>query len=777
MAKKRRPTAPSPAPASSPAAAPSVAASPSVPADAIRTPPAGASAPPLAALPGEVTAGDWTVPLLALMMFLAPALGVPHEEMLQDTLKSTVVSFLALGAALLLFMGVRRRTEGMRWHSVIFLPLLLMAYALGSMAWSQTYLAGVEAVRLFVFSLIVWLALNTLAREKMPLLAWGIHAGAVVASLWTALQFWFDLRLFPQGPNPASTFINRNFFAEFAVCTLPFTALLLARARQSAGIAMLAASGGFVIVAILMTGTRSALIALWLQLFVVLPFIAWRCRRQLAFPGWPSRIKALAAAVLAATVLGLGAIPSGNPKLLEEERGTTALARAFNRTQSIAKAGDPSLSMRMTMWRATIRVIEANPVTGVGAGAWENEIPLYQEKGTQLENDYYVHNEFLQLIAEYGLAGWAFLVTLFGYLLLAAWKTLRADSNVARDEAPLRAVLLCSLLAFLIVSNAGFPWRMATTGALFALCLGGLAASDCRLGFAHRAAGRRIPWSPAIAMTGLAATIACLAVAAVIAQRAAESESKIVRAARIALSITSAGDYNNPRYRKPKQEMLELIRQGTDINPHYRKITPIIADELARWGDWGNAIWIWESVLSSRPNVVAIMANAARGQAATGHPEKAFEYLARMKKLQPTAPAVRSLEVVLLSRTGREAEAWPLARQAIEQKTYDFDLVSAAFVLAARAGDYPYALKAMQIRLEEYPWSRARGYFQLGMLYHEGIKDPQRALEAFRRSLDHATRPGERGELLALVPAPYQAVLAAAPSLPPNGTQTSASKR
>jgi hypothetical protein len=33
-----------------------------------------------------------------MMMFLAPALGVPHEEMLQDTLKSIVVSFAALGA-------------------------------------------------------------------------------------------------------------------------------------------------------------------------------------------------------------------------------------------------------------------------------------------------------------------------------------------------------------------------------------------------------------------------------------------------------------------------------------------------------------------------------------------------------------------------------------------------------------------------------------------------------------------------------------------------------
>lgn len=36
---------------------------------------------------------DWPVAVLALMMFLVPALGVPSELMLQDTLKSALVAF------------------------------------------------------------------------------------------------------------------------------------------------------------------------------------------------------------------------------------------------------------------------------------------------------------------------------------------------------------------------------------------------------------------------------------------------------------------------------------------------------------------------------------------------------------------------------------------------------------------------------------------------------------------------------------------------------------
>lgn len=733
--------------------------------------PAGTAAQP--ALPAE-PAGGACVVILALMMFLAPALGVPHEEMLQDTLKSIVVSFAALGAALLFFWQQRDRRDPVHWHASIWLPLLLMAYALGSMAWSHTYLAGAEAIRWFVFSLLVWLGANTLSRERLPLLAWGVHAGAVVAALWAALQFWVDFRLFPQGPHPASTFVNRNFFAEFAVCTLPFSALLLARARRSAYVALLAATSGLVIVAILMTGTRSALIALWLQLLVVFPLIVWRCRGQLPLGSWDRRTRLLAAAVLMGTVVGLGLIGTGDNKIAEEGRGQNALERGFKRTGSIS-AADPSLGIRMIMWKATGRMIQQRPLSGVGAGAWESEIPLYQSDGAQLETDYYVHNEFLQLLAEYGLVGWLFLLGLFACLLTAAWRTLNGKSVQAQAEAPGRAVLLCSLLALLVVSNVGFPWRMAATGALFALCLGGLAASDARLGLTGRAAAGFLAWKPSCARALAGIAVAAIALAAYIAQQAAECEQKIVRATKIALSISASGDPNNPRWNGAKAEMLTLIRQGIAINRHYRKITPMVADELAKWGDWKNATWIWESVLSSRPHVVAIMSNVARGHLTMGQPDLALAYLDRARKTQPRAPAVRSLEVILLSRTGQQARALELARQAIADNIYDYDLANASFFLAWHAGDYALAAKAMRLRMIGWPASRMEGYVQLGEMYAQAVKDPEKALAAFKQALALAPE-AQRPALLKRVPAEYRARLgypdpAAAPA-----AQTSASK-
>ncbi len=748
---------------------------------------------------------------LALLIFLAPALGVPGEEMLQDTLKSAIVSFGALVAGLLFFWqrgmsgssaakarhagdatlldprlrgddvsGLDRlrgddvsgldRLRGddvsdaaVRWHAVMFLPLALLVYSIACMTWSHRYLAGVETVRWFVFGVLVWLGLNTLTRERLSWLAAGVHAGAAVAALWAVLQFWFDWRFFPQGPRPASTFINRNFFAEFAVCALPFGMVLLARARRDPVIALLGGSSGLVILAILMTGTRSALIALWLQLLVLLPLIGWRYRRQFAFIAWSGTQRALAWGLLAGVVLIGGMVPTGSPAIAGEGRGFTALERAVARTQEI-RPGDESLNIRIVMWRATLRMIADRPVAGVGAGAWEEELPLYQTAGSQIETDFYVHNEFLQLVAEFGVVGWVVLALLTAWLLQAAWRTLRltgkegqgqnAQGQDAQAEAPWRAILLTALLALMVVSNIGFPWRLASTGALFALCLGALAASDARLGLTGRTGAASLPWRPVYSSAAVIVLSALLVVAAFITRQAAVSEYKLVSATRMALGITASGDPNHPRWNQSKAQLLRMVREGVAINPHYRKVTPMVADELARWGDWANAVWIWESVLSSRPNIVAITTNVARGYAAMGQPDRARDYLMRAKRLAPDAPAVRSLEVVLLARSGQEAQALALARDALARNIADFDLVNATVALATRAEDFALAQRALELRLRGWPERRVETWLQMGQLYEIGFKDSAKALEAYGKALDLAPAP-QRAQLRPHVPQAY----------------------
>lgn len=688
----------------------------------------------------QMTPANWPVAILALMMLLVPALGVPSDLMLQDTLKSALVAFGVLLAALIFFWQQRQRSEPLLWHGLVWLPLGLMLYALGSMAWSHTYLAAVEAIRWFIFSLAVWLGINTLRRrEDVLLLAWGIHAGAVMASLWAALQFWFDFDLFPQAAVPASTFVNRNFFAEYAVCALPFSVYLLANLRASRWLGLVALSVAFNVVALLMTGTRSALVAL-LVLLPVFALILFKYRQQMAFTSWGHRLQLFIGLVLLIGVVALGSLPSGNASIIQENSGrTTALQRGFLRTASMAKKQEyteGSFSIRAVMWRATARMALANPMTGVGVGAWEVEIPWYRSEVNAFEPDFYAHNEFLQLLAEYGLpVGGSFLAVLLAYLLWAAGKTWRLQGE--RLEAPLRAFTLASLLALLIVSNAGFPWRLASTGALFALGLAILAASDARLGLQQAFFVKPLRWRPLTSRAMLLLLLACTLLAAYITQQAALVERDIVQALHVAHTLTQKPP--PPDLAQRKAEVLQNIREAIAINPHYRKLTPFVANWLAGSGDWDDALWIWESVAASRPQVAALWFNIVKAHIELKQYRQALPALRQLERLQPNSPRVHTLEVILLSRTGQTAKATQLLNEYLDHGDFDPELLQAAYEFGFRTQNWALAIRTQELRLQNWPQQATSAYFKLGLVYADPkVHDEAKALAAFRAGLQTA---------------------------------------
>ena len=694
---------------------------------------------------------------LCAMMFFAPALGFPTEELLQDTFKSILVSFFTLAAAFVFLWEMRKGKHSIQTHLLLVLPLLLVLYAVASMLWSHTYLGGVEAVRWFIFGLILFLGINTLSVNRVTHLAWGIHLGAVIASLWAALQFWVNFDFFPQGPNPASTFVNRNFFGEFIVCTIPFSVFLLTRVKDKTTVFLMTFAIGFNIVALMMTGTRSALTGLAL-LTVFIPVIVILYRKQFVSKGWRSGYCVGIIVVLSSCIFALGSIETNNPQMFQGATHVTAIDRALARSLSIAKPAEystGSFSIRAVMWKATGRMIKANPITGVGAGAWEVQVPLYQEPRSSLETDYYAHNEILQLLAEYGVVAWIFLLVLATYLIWAAYKTWANTSKQGQQEAPLRALALTSLLMLLWVSNAGFPWRMATTGALFALSLSVLAASDARLQIGGTWLVQTLPWRTKISAGAFLLIGLCSALALHIAQQAIECESKIVRAVKLAMTITQSGRPNDADWMSTRAEMLKLMKDGIAINPHYRKLTPIVADSLAGWGDWKNAVWIWESVLESRPNVFPLLANITRGQMQIGNFAKTSQYLERAKTLHPNSPTVGTLDVMLLSRTGKEQEAAIRAKELLEGNVMDPDLLRTAYYLGMRTHNSALAIQALELRIKTLPNQAVDGWLKLGQIYDtQEAKDVQKATQSYRAALE-AANPTYKGAILALISLKY----------------------
>jgi O-antigen ligase len=726
-----------------------------------RDPAASLQAALISRLHGAIAPADWPVAVLALMMFLVPALGVPSELMLQDTLKSALVAFGVLIAALVFFWQQRNRSVPLLWHGLVWLPLALMAYALGSMAWSHTYLAGVEAIRWFILSLLLWLGLNTLTRENLPLLIWGIHGGALVASIWAGLQFWFDFGLFPQGPVPASTFINRNFFAEYAVSALPFSVYLLANFRASRWLALVALSVALDVVALMMTGTRSALLAL-MVLAPVLALILIRYQQQFAFVTWSRAQQALVGLVLVIGVMGMGSVPSGNAKVIQEGMGTTALQRSFLRAASMAEGKEyteRSFSIRATMWKATARMMIANPWTGVGAGAWEVQIPLYQRVGEGMETDFYAHNEFLQLLSEYGVVvGGLFIAVLLAYLLIAAGKTWRLQGTDLA-EAPLRALTLASPLALQIVSNAGFAWRLASTGALLALGLAILAGSDARLGVREAFFAGALRWRPVFSRTALAGVLCCSLLTSYITQQATEAEHKIFGAIKLAFYVTDTKALDEGTATKLKAAFLQSLREGIGINPHYRRYAPQVAEQLVAIGDWTNATWIWESTAASRPNVANIWSNLVSAYIRTHQYDKARQALNRLQQLMPDASHTKVLALILLSRTGQATQAAQILTDYFDHGGVDYELVQAGYVLGVEMNNWPLAIRSLEIRIHTWPDQAASSYFSLGQVYsNPNVDDEAKALAAFRAGLQ-AVPTQEQDSFRKQVPEKYRASL------------------
>ena len=705
----------------------------------------------------EANRSNQSALLLCAMILLTPALGYPHEELLQDTLKSILVAFFTLSAAMVFFWRLRQEKAEIQIHPILLAPLLLMGYALGSMVWSHTYLASVEAIRWFLFSFILFLGLNTFSPLRITHLVWSIHIGAVIASLWTALQFWLDFSFFAQGPNPASTFVNRNFFGEFIVCTFPYSVLLFTRVKDKTTVFALALSLAFNVVALMQTGTRSGLVGL-LVFVVFLPVIVGLYRKQVESTGWRvGHCVALVALVLT-SIVTLGSIPTTNSKIISETGHGNAIDRAFKRTLSLTQTteySEGSFSVRAVMWKATWKMIKANPVSGVGAGAWEVHIPIYQEANGQLETDYYAHNEILQLLAEYGLVGWIFLISVIGYLIRAAYVTTVNTSEKGLKVALTRALTLSSLLSLMLVSNAGFPWRMATTGALFALSLSILAATDIRPSLRTPLAWRTINWKPEFSTWAMVATGICSVLAIFIAQRAIECESKIVRAIKIVMTISQSGAPTDPRWGNLKTEALRLIDEGIAINPHYRKLTPIVADAFANWGDWKNASRLWASVSASRPYVVALLANLARAELENGNLPVAEQYINRAIKLQPESNSLKALQIMLWMRTGRDQQAGQRARELLRATQVPQDVVRTAYYLGMHNRDPALAVEALELRIKKWPEQSADGWLKLGHIYSSPqAYDEVKALQSYKSAMA-AAEPKQVNFIRSKIPPRY----------------------
>lgn len=694
-------------------------------------------------------------------MFLIPAAGVPNEYMLQDTLKASIFAICTFLAALLLAYRNIQSKSRLRFHAALFLPLTLAIFALFSMSWGHAYLAAGEAIRWALVFTLAWICANFVSLAPIKRLLWGIHWGCVIASLWAILQYWAALDWFPQAAFPASTFANRNFFAEYAVCALPYSIWLLLQCTSKRWAVSMAMSLALCIVGIIAAGTRSALIAL-LLLAIAGVVASFRLRYQLHWFTWPHKTKLMALLAFVGVVTFFDMLPSANPLVQQSGNGHSLAQRLSLRASSLYTMDEyskGSFSERVVMWKATVRMIIANPFAGVGAGAWEAFIPLYQEADTNKEFDYFAHNDVLQILSEYGLpVGGLFWAFFLAFALKWAENAWSRTADI-RPERSLRTFALFSLLMILVVASAGFPLHLAPCCAVLGLSLGTLASTDREFTPLRQAYIRDFVVNSPTRVLALGLTMAGLLGAITISIQAIRAENMLVRALVLATDLLNARSAHRLFGTSEREQLLNDVYGGIAINPHYRKLAPVIADRLAAAGELEDAVRIWHSTAQSRPYIAALWSNLALGYSNIGRHEEAWAALERFHRLRPTKPENISIEIALRRNAGDIEGALRIVRRQFRDDNYDFSIVQTAYETAVLARDWVLAIEALERRNQSWPELMADGWLQLGLIYRlPEVNQPQKAQAAFSAGL-LATDKELQERYRNKVPLPYRNLL------------------
>jgi O-antigen ligase len=309
-----------------------------------------------------------------------------------------------------------------------------------------------------VFLLVRELAARFQVRS-WPLI-WPIVA---VAALEAGLGLWQNFGRTGEATR-WGTYVNHNHYAGFLEMALPFAVMypvaLLRRARRRGNqplVISLAACGVLGLAGLMLAGianslSRMGFIATLGSLLVM---------GTLAFGnsplGWlrSSRKRRWGAAGMLALALlaGFAFLPSGR-----------LIVRFAELTSS-----DPTGGGRAKLWAATIPLIKAYPVFGCGLGGYETAF-LKLKAFDPLIRDDFAHNDYLQLLAELGLAG-------FAMLAVAACSVVRSTLRQAlesQDPEGRYFAVACAgaLAAILLHSLADFNLYIPANAMLLAWIAG-----------------------------------------------------------------------------------------------------------------------------------------------------------------------------------------------------------------------------------------------------------------------------------------------------------------
>jgi O-antigen ligase len=291
----------------------------------------------------------------------------------------------------------------------IYIPILsFVAYAVVRCHFVQVQEAGrTELIRVLVYALFFFVAVNNLNRQDstqfisgvLLLLALGLALMAIYQYVTHPLKIWHFKRPALYLFRGSGTFINPNHLAGFMEMVLPLALSFTLIGRFSPATKVVLAYSAVVMVAgIGVTISRGGWIATGVGLFAF--FAVMFFHRGL----WLRSV-----IMLAVVSIAIGAFVANNRA--SHERFSKTLVNGTNDT-------------RVVLAGAAVKMWQENVVWGVGPGHYDYRFRQFRPEGLQLRPQY-AHNDYLNLLADWGAVGFALAVAVFAALYINLFRTWR----------------------------------------------------------------------------------------------------------------------------------------------------------------------------------------------------------------------------------------------------------------------------------------------------------------------------------------------------------------
>jgi len=248
----------------------------------------------------------------------------------------------------------------------------------------------------------------------------------------------------PTGAIPFGPFVNRNHFAGYLVMVVPVALGMMIATRNREKKALLGFAAAFMAAAVFASASRGGAFSLAAAATAFgLMMISSKAARKNLLP-----------LAIVGCVAAVGTIMIGIGPLLA-------------RTGDLVGA-DATREFRWPLWRDTLRMIGAFPVFGVGLGCFRSVFPAYKTFAAQLLFSH-VENDYLHLMAEMGLAGFAVGMAFIGLILRNAFHSYRHKRS--SSSRGLLIGLAAAVVGMLAHSLVDFNLHVPSNGLLFAMIL------------------------------------------------------------------------------------------------------------------------------------------------------------------------------------------------------------------------------------------------------------------------------------------------------------------